>query len=157
MRMAKGVWSLRSRRSFRVIARSLAHGGADRFGVRVVQFSVQGNHVHWLVEAPDGVALARAMKGLAVRIARGMNRLMGRRGRVIAGRFHARTQKTPTEVRRAIAYIRDNARKHAAARGERVTLSWRDPFATDASGAARVLGFALPVPVTWLLTRAGTG
>jgi REP element-mobilizing transposase RayT len=157
MRMARGVWNLRSRRSFRVIARSLARGGADRFGVRVVQFSVQGNHIHWLVEAPDGGALARAMKGLAIRIAKGMNRLMDRRGAVIADRFHAQTKKTPTEVRRAIGYLRDNARRHAAVRGARLTRRWRDPYAADARASIEVLGFALPTPVTWLVQRAGSG
>src|SRR5689334_10031338 len=69
LRVAEHVWNLRSRRSFRVIAAAL-RVGADRFGVQVVQFSVQGNHIHLLVEAPDRDALAKAMKGLSVRFAK---------------------------------------------------------------------------------------
>src|SRR5690349_5381355 len=65
LRMADEVWNLRSRRAFRVIEQAL-WAGADRFGVRTVQFSVQGNHIHLLVEADDRQALARAMKGLSV-------------------------------------------------------------------------------------------
>src|SRR4051794_20038513 len=48
VRMAPHVYNLRSRRSFRVIEASL-RVGADRFNVRVIQFSVQGNHIHLLV------------------------------------------------------------------------------------------------------------
>jgi REP element-mobilizing transposase RayT len=51
LRMAPHVYNLRSRRSFRVVAVALRSGG-DRFNVRVVHFSVQGNHIHLLVEAP---------------------------------------------------------------------------------------------------------
>ena len=66
LRMAPHVYNLRSRRSFRVIAAALRLGG-DRFDVRVVEFSVQGNHIHLVVEAPD----RRALQGLAIRVARG--------------------------------------------------------------------------------------
>ena len=64
LRMAPHVYNLRSRRSFRVIAAAL-RAGADRFDVRVIEFSVQGNHIHLLVEAPDRRALARAIQGLS--------------------------------------------------------------------------------------------
>src|SRR5690242_3120258 len=50
LRMADHVWNLRSRRSFRVLERALSVA-ADRFGARIVQFSVQRNHIHLLVEA----------------------------------------------------------------------------------------------------------
>ena len=59
LRMAPHVYNLRSRRSFRVIAAALRIAG-DRFNVRVIQFSVQGNHIHLVVEAPNRRALARA-------------------------------------------------------------------------------------------------
>ena len=66
LRMAPHVYNLRSRRSFRVIAAALRLGG-DRFDVRVVEFSVQGNHIHLVVEAPNRRALARAVQGLSIR------------------------------------------------------------------------------------------
>jgi REP element-mobilizing transposase RayT len=120
LRMAPHVYNLRSRRSFRVIEAALRLGG-DRFHVRVIEFSVQGNHIHLLVEAPNRRALARAIQGLSIRVAKGLNRMMGRAGRVFDDRYHARVLRTPTEVRHAIHYVRDNARKHAAQRGE----TWR--------------------------------
>jgi REP element-mobilizing transposase RayT len=116
MRMASNVYNLRSRRSASALKLAI-FGGADRFGVRVVQLSVQGNHLHLLAEAPDQVALGRAMKGLGVRIARRMNAMMKRSGRVIGDRYHARRLKTPTEVRNAMHYIRYNHQHHGLGRG----------------------------------------
>ena len=152
LRMAAAVWNLRSRRSFRVIEQVL-RGGADRFEVRVVQFSIQGNHIHLLVEAPDRVELGRAIKGLSVRLARGLNRMMKRSGRVLDDRYHAHVLRTPTEVRRAIVYIRDNARQHAAARGEAYSASYVDPYSSAARG--RDHDVALPAPRTWLCRQGG--
>jgi len=148
LRMAPHVYNLRSRRSFRVIAAALRLGG-DRFDVRVVEFSVQGNHIHLVVEAPDRRALARALQGLAIRVAKGLNRMMGRKGRVFDDRYHARLLRTPTEVRHAIHYVLGNARKHAAERGETYAPGYVDPFSS--AGARDV---ALPPAQTWLL-RAG--
>src|SRR5262249_59717460 len=77
--MRKGVWNLRSRRCFTALSRAF-WGGANRFGFRLVHFSVQGNHIHMLVEAEDQRALSRGMNGLNVRIARSLNRVMQRQG-----------------------------------------------------------------------------
>ena len=153
LRMAPHVYNLRSRRSFRVIEAALRIGG-DRFDVRVVQFSVQGNHIHLLVEAPNRRALGRAIQGFSIRVAKGLNRMMGRSGRVFDDRYHARVLRTPTEVRHAIHYVRGNARKHAAQRGETYSPGYVDPYSS--AGAPDL---ALPPAQTWLLragwTRAG--
>jgi REP element-mobilizing transposase RayT len=152
LRMAPHVYNLRSRRSFRVIAAALRLGG-DRFEVRVIEFSVQGNHIHLVVEAPDRRALARAIQGLSIRVAKGLNRMMGRKGRVLGDRYHARLLRTPTEVRRAVHYVVENARKHAAQRGETYPPGYVDPYSS--AGAPDV---ALPPAQTWLLRtgkRAG--
>jgi REP element-mobilizing transposase RayT len=145
LRMAPHVYSLRSRRSFSRIERALRAGG-DRFGVCIIRFSVQGNHMHLLVEAPNRDALARAVKGFSVRIAKGLNHMMGKKGRVLGDRYRAHVLRTPTEVRRAITYIRDNARKHAAERGEIYSARYVDPYSS-----AGVPTLALPPAETWLL------
>ncbi len=143
LRMAARVWNLRSRRSLRVLSGALYHA-ADRFGSRVVRFSVQGNHVHLLVEADHTAALARAMKGLGVRIAKGMNRLMGTRGRVVGDRYHAHVLRTPTEVRHAVRYIADNHQRH--------TGSQFSPGEVDAySSESPTIGITLPPARTWLM------
>ena len=140
LRKAPGVYDLRSRRSANAIKLAI-FGGADRFGVRVVQLSVQGNHIHLLVEAPDQLALGRAMKGLGVRIARRMNAMMGRTGRVIGDRYHARRLQTPTEVRTVMHYIRHNHQHHGYGRA---TV---DEFSSDVEFA----GVVAPARL-WLVT-----
>jgi putative transposase len=101
VRLREEVWNLRTHRCFRALRRAFARGCA-RFGFRLVHFSVQGNHVHMIVEAPDAESLGRAMKGLEVRMARALNRLMDRRGPVFADRYHARLITSPREAARAV-------------------------------------------------------
>jgi hypothetical protein len=52
------------------------------------------------------------MCGLGVRVAKGLNRVMRRHGKVLDDRYHGHILRTPTEVRRAREYMLDNARKH---------------------------------------------
>src|SRR5262245_40545227 len=131
LRMHRHVWNLRSRRSFQILERAF-YQGCDRFGGRVCHFSVQHNHVHLVVEAGDRIALARAIQGLSIRMAKGLNRMMSRRGAVFADRYHARTLRTPTEVRRVLVYVYANGRKHLPRVGHRLPAAWLDPFSSAA-------------------------
>lgn len=113
-------------------------GGAQRFGTRIVQLAVMGNHVHLLVEAPDHVSLGRAMKGLSVRVGLHMNRLMKSSGRVMGDRYHTQFLETPTQVKNAIHYIRNNFRKHEAQQGRVLPASFVDPYSSDGQLATLV-------------------
>jgi putative transposase len=86
--MLRHVWNLRSRRCFTAIATTLSRF-RDREGFRIVHFSVQGNHLHLVVETHDEVRLARGLQGFAVWMARRLNAVMRRRGKVFADRYHA--------------------------------------------------------------------
>ena len=112
MRVRAEVWNLRTHRCFRALKRAFA-GGCARFGFRLIHFSVQGNHIHCIVEAPDAVALGRAMKGLEVRMARALNKRMSRRGPVFADRYHAHLLKAVSEAAYAVQYVLENRRVHA--------------------------------------------
>jgi putative transposase len=92
--------------------RGAFEAGKERFGFRLVQFSVQADHLHLIAEADDSRALSRGMRALGIRIARRLNRVLRRTGRVFVGRFHARQLKTPTEVRNALRYVLNNAQHH---------------------------------------------
>ena len=59
------------------ILRSLSRS-KDRLGVRIVHYSVQRDHLRLIVEATDVRSLSRAMQGLSVRIAKALNRALGR-------------------------------------------------------------------------------
>src|SRR5437870_728931 len=120
LRVQHGLPSLRSDVLFATVRRGLSQ--ASRGGLRLVEFSVQRDHVHLLVEAVDVRVLSRGLQGLAIRIAKGVNRVLGRRGRVWSDRFHARALRTPREVRNALVYVLHNWKKHVpGARG----LDWR--------------------------------
>ncbi|MEW6074418.1 MAG: transposase, partial [Planctomycetota bacterium] len=90
--------------------------GKERFGFRLLHYSLLANHLHLIVEARDRRALARGMQGLAVRIAKALNRHWGRRGKVFADRYHDHILKNPREVRSALAYVLRNAARHGVAR-----------------------------------------
>ena len=145
MRVRREVWNLRSRRAYRVIERALSRG-AERFGMRLTHHSVQGNHLHLIVEAKDARALSRGMQGLSIRVAQGLNRLMKRKGKVLEDRFHAHVLRTPREVRNAIRYVLDNARVHAMRLGKPAAemIDW------FASGPGLPGWLGVP-PHTWLL------
>ena len=144
------IRSLRRGPCFRVVKSALAAGG-DRAGFRVVEYSVQANHVHLICEAADRMALARGLQGLFTRIARGLNRLLARTGKVFADRYHAHILRTPGEVRNALAYVLHNARRHAARFGRRLPRGWVDPCSSAPAFFGLVDGPAVAAPRTWLL------
>ena len=111
LRVLDDVPALRRARFVRAFRESLRKA-AERPGFRVVHYSVQDNHAHFLVEAADRLSLANGMKSLGARFARCVNRVYERTGRVLATRFHHVVKRTPTEVRNALAYVLLNARKH---------------------------------------------
>jgi len=145
VRVREEVAKLRNRACFRAIARALA-AGRERFGFRLVHFSVQANHLHLVAEADDERALARGMQGLSVRVAKALNRVLARSGKVFADRYHAHVLRSPHEVANAVAYVLGNAIIHAARRGERVHPDAIDPMS---SGWERQI---VVQPRTWLLT-----
>ena len=149
VRMLPHVWNLRSRRSFSVIGQAI-YKAAERFAMRLCEFSVQGNHIHLVVEAADRAALARGMKGLGVRLAKGLNRLMNKRsGQVLADRYHAHVLRTPSEVKRAVAYVLHNYRNPALGRGDALPPAFVDRY----SSVSGEHGINLPPPQTWLLRQ----
>jgi hypothetical protein len=112
--MREGVPSLRTVRIVHEIERSFAVG-CRRPGFRLVHYSLQDNHAHLIVEAHDRDALGRGMKAIGARLARAVNRIANRRGRVFADRYHVRMLPTPREVHRALRYVLLNARHHIVA------------------------------------------
>jgi putative transposase len=144
VRVRNDAAKLRSKACFRAIAPALA-AARERFGFRLVHFSVQSNHLHLVAEAEDRDALARGMQGLGVRVAKALNRVLARRGKVFADRYHAHVLRSPREVANAVAYVLGNALVHAARRGERVNPEAIDPMSSAWEREVVVQ------PRTWLL------
>ncbi|CAN5734492.1 hypothetical protein BH09MYX1_BH09MYX1_35850 [soil metagenome] len=159
LRMAREVWNLRSERGLRCVELALEEEKA-RGELRVVHFSVQGNHLHLVAEANDAPTLSRRMQCFGIRLARGLNKMMKRRrGRVLADRYHARVLRTPREVNRTIRYVLLNHHIHRARAGEDGPRF--DPFSsaapprtsTEGTGTGRATGPPTSPPETWVLAR----
>ena len=165
VRLRRGLPSLRHRAQRRVLLEAFAAGcaraGGLGAGFRLVHFSIQGNHLHLIVEAVDRLHLSRGMQGLLIRTAKRLNRLWNRRGSVFADRYHDRVLKTPREVRHALSYVLHNARRHAAASGRRTATGldvyssgpwfdgWRQSHAFHNLPAHRPTA----PPHTWLIKK----
>jgi len=120
LKLHRGLPRMRNRSEYAALRSAFVAGctgiarasGGDSF--RLCHYAVLNDHLHLLVEARDRSALSRGLKGLAVRIAKALNRLWRRRGTVFADRYHDRILKTPREVRNALRYVLANGKKHAA-------------------------------------------
>jgi REP element-mobilizing transposase RayT len=174
LKAMRGLSSFRKSAVMRVILAAIAAGG-DRGDFRVVHYNVLGDHVHLVVEAAGAAALSRGMQGLSIRLARRINVLLGRRGRLFAQRYHARPLRSPREVRNAVRYVLLNGRHHAAERGDVLARGWVDPYSSalwfDGWKSAirsdapwlrelRRMGCPTATPRTWLLSvgwRRGGG
>jgi len=111
LKVKKDVHQLRSAKLVAELERSWREA-CDRSRFRLVQYSIQGDHVHLIVEANSARDLACGLKSIAARFARAVNRVWHRAGAVLADRCHVHVLKTPRGVRNAIAYVLLNARRH---------------------------------------------
>jgi len=129
-----GLPELRTGACYEVIWRALEKAcerpGRGEGEFRVSEYSVQGNHVHLFVEASDNESLSRGVQGLKVRIARGLNKLWGRTGKVWSDRFHVRMLRKPKQVRNVLRYILENARKHGRRWIRKGEKNRPDPFSS---------------------------
>ena len=120
-----------------------------------------------LCEAQDRKALSRGMQGLLIRVAKALNKLWERKGSVFTERYHAHILRTPSEVRRALAYVLNNVWRHlrAVSRSPRSgTATGLDEFASGLwfdgwrdAPARRPLPEGVDPPIarahTWLVNK----
>lgn len=171
LRVQPGVRSLREPKVFAAVLSGLA-AGRRRVGFRLVHFSVQRDHLHLLVEASQRQALARGLQGLSIRIARAVNRVLGRHGRLFGDRYQSRVLSSPEAVKGALAYLllearTERGRSGAPALDRCSSAQWFDGFAAKRARssvqrreAGRDASETPVVPAkSWLLTvgfkRAG--
>src|SRR5205085_181870 len=80
LRVVAGVPSLRTRPRVAIIREAIASAHRARF--RIVHFNVESNHLHLIIESNSNDARARGLQGLQVRIARRLNAMLGRTGKL---------------------------------------------------------------------------
>ncbi len=106
---------MRGRKPFNAVAAAFRKFALSD-GFRLVHFSVQHDHIHFLLEADSKPRLSAAMQKLCISMARRLNLLWGEGktwiGRIFKQRYHAHLLKTPAEVRNAIVYVLANGAKH---------------------------------------------
>jgi hypothetical protein len=137
-------------------------------GFRLLHFSVQGNHLHLVVEADDDVAFARGIQRLLSRAAMVVNALARRSGRLWRDRHHREPLTTPSQVRNALVYVLFNLRKHELASGNPTDaaldgldacssalwfVDWSPRAPAPADARARAGPPIVAAPRTWLADR----
>jgi putative transposase len=126
LRVLDSVGRLRRRDAFKAV-RSVMIDMLSRDDFRVIDLSIQGNHIHLVCEADHRHALSRGMQSFKIAAARRINRIRGRRGEVFADRYHEEILGSPRQCRNAIAYVLNNWRKHREDRGSTAIV---DEFST---------------------------
>jgi putative transposase len=147
LRVEQRVWSLRSRRCFGALRRAFL-GGCERAAFRICEFAVLGNHIHMIVEASGAHSLSRGMQGIAIRMAKALNRQMHTSGRVFADRYHAHILTTRAEVRNALGYVVGNFASHQRRGGKPIAATFVDPYSSQMLHTPPLTA----PPRTWLLT-----
>ena len=179
-RVCPGLESLRTNDAVDLI-RGAIRESQGAYGMRVIHYSIQSNHIHLLVEV-DGselqpslrgvpvneirrseelakLALAKGIKSLLVKIAKRLNaRLWRRKGQVFEGRYYAESISTPLQMQRAIAYVLNNGQHHGATilridpySSGRWFDGWEAPIATPSEPPEE---WPVAAPRTWF---AGVG
>jgi hypothetical protein len=123
LRLVAGLPSLRSATWLPAVEAAFA-AERDRKGFRLCHYAVLDNHFHLVCEADDRVALWRGVQRLCVRLARAINRRLGRKGRVFSDRYHRRTLTNPTQARNTLAYVLLNGQRHGGG-------AWLDTWEED--------------------------
>ena len=125
VKLVPEVGSLR-RRKLIASMREAFRGGKVKGGFRICQFSIQRDHMHLVTEADSNRDLAKGMQGWEIRVARRINRRLGRKGNVFADRFHAVPVRSPKQLRNTLCYVMNNGLRHR----ERHEIRGMDPFSS---------------------------
>jgi putative transposase len=150
IRVDEEVGWLRTRDAYMAI-REAAIVVLKREDFRIVHLSIEGTHIHLLVEAENRRALSCGMRAFEGSAAKHLNAAFSkaggwwerkraarlgqalpvrRKGRVFADRYHETVITKPKQARHALAYVLNNWRRHREDRSERARGWLIDPFAT---------------------------
>lgn len=113
VKLKKGLPSLRGREERAIVEAAIArvNGGKD---FRIVEYSIQSNHIHLVVEVSNSADLSRGMTSLNTGLGMRLNRLWCRvgAGSVFVDRFHLEVVNNPTQVRNLLVYVLRNDVHH---------------------------------------------
>jgi REP element-mobilizing transposase RayT len=116
------VYTLRNKILFKKISRAIMRARAK--GLRVIHFSVQRDHIHFLLEAKDKILLGKSMQAMMISLAKSL-KFVSKTSlkKIFIDRYHVHILKTLTEIKNAKFYILGNALKHGAIKDQFDTFS----------------------------------
>lgn len=88
LKLQPGLPSLRTP-ALKACVEQAIDAGHERFGMRLLNHTLEKDGLSLLVVAPHRRALSRGIQGISVRIARAVNRKLERKGRLFADRYDA--------------------------------------------------------------------
>lgn len=97
--------SIRNKECLKILKRAILN--ARGWGLRIIHFSLQSNHVHLIVEADNNEILTRGMRSLTVTMAKRIAK-----GRIQLERYHLHVLRSLRETRNAVFYVLQNEQRH---------------------------------------------
>lgn len=97
MRMQDSIPSLQGPELLPIVKECVERGSEGQ-GYRLVLCAIHPRQLHLLLEAVDTRGCIRAVQGLAIRLARHVNRALNRRGKLFADRYLDELLRSPQEV-----------------------------------------------------------
>ena len=137
LRVTADITMLRTRHVYHAVRWAMV-AVFPRTDFRIVHLSIQGDHVHLLVEADDRERFANGLRSFESVSARYINQAIGKRtgghrtGKVFADRYHERIINAPRDARFALRYVLSNWRKHGEDRRAPATRRI-DPYSSAIS------------------------
>ena len=142
IRAAKGLPSLREQIVARAIGQVIRTMKVVREDFRIVEFSIQTNHLHLIVEADDDRSLSSAIRSFEARVSKVLNHhVLGRkRGKVWGDRYFRVDLESPRQARQALAYVLQNGHHHGV-----VAAGSKDPISSARWSTRYVTRAELPL------------
>ncbi len=113
VKLVAGLPSLREGEALEVVRNAI--GRVNRGGrIRIVEYSIQSNHLHLIVEAENSADLSRGMASLNTGLGMRLNRIWDRvgQGSVFVERFHLVLIRSPRQMRNTLNYVLRNDVHH---------------------------------------------
>lgn len=110
IKVKKNKAEIRNKTVLSLLKRAIMN--ARRQGLKVIHFTLEYDHAHFLIEADNHIILAKGMQSLGVTLAKAINKARKQSGTVYKNRYHFNRITTPRQLRNVMNYIFTNGRKH---------------------------------------------
>jgi REP element-mobilizing transposase RayT len=106
--------NLKNKMVLSILKRSIMN--ARKMGLRVIHYSLEYDHVHFLIEAENNIIFGKGMQAFGVTFSKALNRLRKIKGAVYKHRYHFRKIAGARQLKNVLNYIFNNGIKHKTAK-----------------------------------------